>query len=927
MPPKKKIFVIIDGNALIHRAFHALPPLTTKRGVQVNAVYGFTTVLLRMFRELKPDYWAATFDLAGPTFRHKAYDEYKATRVKAPQELYDQIPLVKQVVQAFHIPVFEKEGFEADDLIGTLVKLKTPTERIIVTGDNDTLQLVEPDIKVFTLRKGVGDTVLVDEAGVKEKYGLVPDQLVDLKALRGDTSDNIPGIKGIGEKTAVILLQTFGTLDAVYRALERNDTKLSVVSERIQNLLREGKASADLSKMLGQIDTAVPIEFSLEQCAVQQYDRTEVVRLFQELEFTSLLNKLPKNEADAASAEPVKSIQQSVFDEVVAASTKRKTESQANYQLVDTVDKLEHLVEKLKAAKELSVDTETTDTDAWRAELLGISVAWQPGEAYYVALGAHPELRSSKPFAEFAKVLIDPKLPKVGHNMKYDLAVLERAGLGLAPLSFDTMIAAYLLNPGFRRYGLDDQVFTEFGYEMQPIEALIGPKGKNQKNMREVPIGDVAWYSGEDADWTLRLKQALAPRLAAQSIGGLFETMEMPLVGVLEGVERNGVKIDSDFLRAMSKTLGKRLAVLETKVHKLAGTEFNLQSPTQLKDVLFERLKLETKGIGKTKTGLSTAASELEKMKDLHPIIPLMVEFREMAKLKNTYLDTLPLLVNPETGRVHTSFNQTIAATGRLSSVDPNLQNIPIRTELGNEIRKAFIADRGNRLVSVDYSQIELRVIASVANDPAMIETFARGEDIHTTTAAAIHEVPLKEVTKELRRTAKAVNFGVIYGLGPVGLAEQQGITRDKAKEFIAKYFAAYPKVKEWIDETKLLARSQGYVETLFGRRRYLPEIVSPNHMLQAQAERIAVNMPIQGTAADLMKLAMLKVADELPKKFPKARMLLQVHDELVLEAPAAEAEAVGQLVSELMVSVAKLRVPITAEVEVGMNWGSLKEV
>ncbi len=927
MPSQKKTFVVIDGNALIHRSFHALPPLTTKQGVQVNAVYGFTTVLLRMLRELKPDYLAATFDLAAPTFRHKAYAEYKATRVKAPQELYDQIPMVKEVVRAFHIPIFEKEGFEADDLIGTLVKKPTPTKRVIVTGDNDTLQLVDSDVSVYTLRKGVGDTALFDEVAVQEKYGLRPDQLVDLKALRGDPSDNIPGIKGIGEKTAVLVLQTFGTLEALYRALDENSKKLSVVSDRIQTLLRDGRQNADLSKQLGQIDTSVDIDFSLEDCARKHYDRNVVVELFRKFEFTSLLNKLPSSGEETSSEHAATpSPKPSVFDEVVAAMPVRKEpKSSARYELVDTPEKLSELLEKLKQASELAVDTETTDTDAWRAELLGISLAWKPEEAYYISVTE--ALKKSAAFKQLTLRLADPALPKIGHNLKYDLAILERAGITLYPLSFDTMIAAYLLNPGFRRYGLDDQVFTEFGYEMQPIEALIGPKGKKQKNMREVPVADVAWYAAEDADWTLRLKQALAPRLKAQAIDGLFETMEMPLVGVLEGVERNGVKINSEFLEAMSKSLGKKLKGLEAKVHHLAGVEFNLQSPTQLKEILFERLKLETKGIGKTKTGLSTAASELEKMKELHPIIPLMVEFRELAKLKNTYLDTLPTLVNPETGRVHTSFNQTIAATGRLSSVDPNLQNIPIRTELGNEIRKAFIADRGNRLISVDYSQIELRVIASIANDPAMIETFARGEDIHTTTAAAIHELPVSEITKELRRTAKAVNFGVIYGLGPVGLAEQQGISRDKAKEFIAKYFAAYPKVREWIDEMKRLAREQGYVETLFGRRRYLPEIASPNHMLQAQAERIAVNMPIQGTAADLMKLAMLKVADELPKKFPKAKMLLQVHDELVLEAPAAEAEAVGKLVSELMVGVAKLRVPITAEVEVGMNWGELKLV
>lgn len=933
MPSKKKTFVIIDGNALIHRSFHALPPLTTKDGTQVNAAYGFTSVLLRMYRELKPDYWAATFDLAAPTFRHKAYDQYKATRVKAPQELYDQIPLVKQVVESFHIPIFEQAGFEADDLIGTLVHKPADIDRVIVTGDNDTLQLIRPGVKVYTLRKGLGETALYDTAAVEERYGLHPDQLIDYKALRGDPSDNIPGVRGIGEKTAVILLQTFTTLDKLYRALDKNDPRLSVVSERVRVLLKDQKANAELSKDLATIRTNVPVEFSLEQCAIKNYDRNEVVRLFQKLEFTSLLGKLPGIRPDEKSADtaklddtPWKRIQAAFALPEKAPQSKKQADA-GTYTLVDTVEKLEHLIQELEKVTELSVDTETTGLDPHQAKLIGISLAWKPGKAYYVPVETQSGLRTSRAFSRLAEWLMDERLPKIGHNLKFDLAVLEHASLGLAPLSFDTMVAAYLRNPGTRRYGLDDLVFTELGHEMQPIEDLIGPNGKNQKSLADVPLEDVAWYSGEDADFTLRLKEKLAPELDRLNVRGLFETMEMPLIRVLADMEQAGVKIDPDLLSAMSKRMGKQLAKLEAQIVKLAGVEFNIQSPIQLKEVLFERLRLDTKGIGKTKTGLSTAASELDKLKDLHPIIPLIVEHRELAKLKSTYVDALPGLMNPDTGRVHTSFNQTVAATGRLSSSDPNLQNIPIRTELGNEIRKAFVAERGYRLVSVDYSQIELRVIASIANDPAMIKTFRDNIDIHTRTASAIHDAPIDRVTKELRRTAKAVNFGVLYGLGSVGLAEQQHISRDKAKEFITKYFEAYPSVRAWIDNTKIQAKSQGFVETLFGRRRYLPEINSPNRMLASQAERVAVNMPIQGTAADLMKLAMLKVAEALPKRFPKARMLLQVHDELVLEAPLAEAEAVGEFVVNLMVNIAKLRVPIEAEAEIGLNWGELKPI
>ena len=880
MAGKHGKLVVIDGNALIHRSFHALPPLTTRSGQQVNAAYGFTSILLRVMRELHPEYWAVTFDLRGPTFRHKAYKEYKATRVKAPQELYDQIPIVKRIVESFHIPIFEKEGFEADDVIGTIVRRPLPVERIIVTGDNDTLQLINDDVKVYTLRKGLGETALYDAAAVKERYGLNPDQLIDYKALRGDPSDNIPGVKGIGEKTAVSLLQQFKTLEALFAALDSDDEQLTKVLPRIQELLRSHRAEAKLSKELGTIVTDVPMDFSLETCAVQHYDRAKVADLFRELEFASLLNKLPtdtsapepENKSDKTWQLVQRSFRTPTEHKIKAASPKRDT----HYRCILQESELRSLVAELRTARELAVDTETTDLGPFRAKLVGLSLSWRAGEAAYLPLLARPELERSAAFTSLKEILIDPKIAKIGHNLKFDLCVLERAGIPLAPLSFDTMVAAYLLNPGTRRYSLSELVFTEFGIEMQPIEALIGPKtrvvnGKKekQKTMAEVPLDEISAYACADADMTFRLKARLAPQLEKKNVAGLFATMEMPLVRVLADMERVGITLDTARLKKLSRSLTTQITALEKKIYQLAGVEFNINSPLQLKEILFERLQIETKGIGKTKTGLSTAASELEKMKHLHPIIERITEYRELAKLKNTYLDALPEMADPDTQRIHTSFNQTIAATGRLSSSDPNLQNIPIRTSLGNEIRKAFIAGRGQRIISIDYSQIELRVIASVANDPAMIGTFERGEDIHTRTAAAIHEVPLEQVTKELRRTAKAVNFGVIYGLGPVGLAEQQGITREKAKEFIAKYFEAFPKVREWIDNTKLLARTQGYVETLFGRRRYLPEINSPNHMLASQAERIAVNMPIQGTAADLMKLAMLKVAEDLPRNSP----------------------------------------------------------
>ncbi|USN53469.1 MAG: DNA polymerase I [Candidatus Nomurabacteria bacterium] len=925
MAKKEKTFVIFDGNALIHRSFHALPPLTIKDGRMVNAVYGFTAVLLKVVKELKPEYWAVAFDVSGPTFRHKMYKEYKATRQKAPQELYDQIPMVKQVVESFHIPVLEKAGYEADDVIGTAVHQVKNVRSIIVTGDGDSLQLVSPQTQVYKIQKGITDTKLFGVADVKEKYGLTPEQIIDYKALRGDPSDNIPGVRGIGEKTATQLLQDFDTLEKIYAALDAGGKKAEKISERIQKLLHEHKKEAELSKKLATIDIAMPLELQLEDCAVQHYDRSEVAKLFQEFEFKSLLNRLPDiATSEKSSLEPT-STQASLQFTTEASPKKKVKDNGATYQCITTEAGLKKVLEEIEKAPELAVDTETTGVDPFRDRLIGISLSWKPGLAAYVPVDAHPDLVKTATFNKLKGLLVDTNLPKIGHNIKFDLEVLCQAGLSIAPLSFDSMIAAYLINSGTRRYGLDDLVFTELGYEMQPIEELIGPKGKKQKTMDQVPVEEVSWYACEDADYTLRLAQHLRAKLKEQNILGLFSKIDMPLVGVLAEMEQSGIKIDAEFLEKMGKQVGKDIGKLEKKIHEVAGSEFNIQSPLQLKKVLFEQLELDTRGIGKTKTGLSTAASELEKLKDLHPIIPLILEFRELAKLKNTYLDALPELVNPKTGRVHTDFNQTIAATGRLSSVNPNLQNIPIRTELGNEIRKAFVTERGYRLISVDYSQIELRVIASIANDPKMIATFQRGEDIHTMTASAIHDVPPEKVSKELRRTAKEVNFGVIYGLGYVGLAQRQGISRDEARAFIEKYFFTYTKVKEWIEQTKLLAAEQGYVETLYGRRRYLPEIVSSNHMIRAQAERIAVNMPIQGTAADLMKLAMLKVAEELPKEFPKARMLLQVHDELVFEAPADEAEAVARLVKKLMEEVAELRVPVLAEAEIGLNWGEMK--
>ncbi|MFA5022579.1 MAG: DNA polymerase I [Patescibacteria group bacterium] len=903
----KKKFVVIDGNALIHRAWHALPPtLRTKNGEMVNAVYGFTMILLKVLKDLKPDYLAVTFDLAAPTFRHEQYKEYKAQRVKQADELYIQFPRIKEIVRAFNIAIFEKEGFEADDVIATLVKDKQvqDLQSIIVTGDMDTLQLVDNNTVVYTMHKGISDSLTYDVAQVKERFdGLTPEQMVDYKALRGDPSDNIPGVKGIGEKGAITLLKEFESLENLYQNLDSKK-----ISERSRQILTEHKEDAFFSKKLSQLVDQVPIDFKLEETKVKHYDVAKVIPLFQELEFKSLISKLPK-ELQSGKVQT-----QDSFD--FGAKPVLAKEKGADYKLIETQADFKDFLDKLKKQKIFAIDTETSGLNTFEDELLGISFCWQKATAYY--LPTKPKwLEQIKP------ILNDEKIQKVGHNIKFDIETLQTAGLKLNGAVFDTMIASYLINPGSRQHNLDGLAFTELGYQMQPITDLIG-KGKNQITLKDVPLQKVCDYSCEDADFTWRLVEPLKKQLIEKNNLGLLEKIEMPLIAVLAEVERNGVKIDSGLLKKMGQKVNTRLAEIEKKIYELAGTKFNIASPLQLKEVLFEKLKISTQGLGRTKTGISTAADELEKLRGQHKIIDFIMEFRELAKLKSTYLDALPKLVDLN-GRIHTSFNQTVTATGRLSSSEPNLQNIPVRTELGQKIRQAFVAPKGFQILSADYSQIELRIIASLANDKKMIESFKKGEDIHTRTASEINDVPLDKVTKEMRYAAKAVNFGIIYGQGAWGLAAGTGISRAKAMDFIDRYFELHQEIYNYLEETKKLAHQLGYVETFFGRRRYLPEINSTIAPIKAAAERMAINHPIQGTAADLLKLAMIEIHRELPKVCQQAKMILQVHDELVFEVPKKDITAVAQLVKTKMEQVYKLRAPVDTSIEVGDNWGELK--
>ncbi|MCL4387256.1 MAG: DNA polymerase I [Patescibacteria group bacterium] len=912
---KKPRFVIFDGNAVVHRAYHALPPLTTKDGEVVNAVYGFTMILLKVIDELKPDYLAMAFDLAEPTFRHKEYKEYKATREKTAEDLSSQFRHVYEVLDAFDIPYYTQKGYEADDIIGTLSRKVEGKglETIIVTGDLDELQLVDENTKVYTMRRGFTDTVIYDEKMVKERYGLTPKEFIDFKALKGDPSDNIPGVPGIGEKTAVALIQDNKDLEGIYKNLNK-------LPEKTRKVLTEKKEQAFLSKRLSTIVTDMKFDFDLEKVKLKGFDRQKIFETFRKFEFKSLLNKVPQAKGERISEEKV---------------SKNKAVN-GNYYIVDDLNKLKKLKEEIRKVKILSVDTETTSLDEMEAELVGLCFSIKEKEGYYIPID-HKEDKScqidlKEAISELKPTLEDNSIQKVGHNLKYDYKILKKYGVNLAPLLFDSMVAAYILNPNLRAQSLSELSFSELGIEMVPITDLIG-KGKDQICFSEVAIEDATQYAAEDADIALRLYNHLSPKINEEGLWELMQDIEMPLIPVLAEMEFEGVRVNESFLKKMSVEFEKKVKALKQMIWKEAGSEFNIASPIQLKEILFDKLKLAEnpeirKNLKKVKTGgFSTAAGELEKLRNLHPIINQIQEYRELTKLKSTYIDALPLLINKKTGRVHTSFNQTITTTGRLSSSNPNLQNIPIRTDIGNEIRKAFIAGRGQKLLSADYSQIELRIVAHIAEDKEMLKALNEDADIHTRTASFIFNVPETKVDHSMRRAAKVINFGVLYGMSPHGLSEATGMSREEAKEYIDRYFEHYKGIANYTKETLEIAKESGYVESIFGRKRFLPEINSPNHIIKAAAERMAINMPVQGSAADLMKLAMIDIDKNLKSISKKTKMLLQVHDELVFEVPKEDVNKVAEFVKDRMENVVSLKSPIKAEIRVGENWGELKKI
>lgn len=881
---------ILDAHALIHRAYHALPPMTTRAGQPTNAAYGFTTMLFKVFTALKPTHVVAAFDMAGPTFREEEFKEYKAHRKPADPELISQFELTRRLVRAFNIPILEKKGFEADDVIGTVTRLVDGTVRkIIVTGDADTLQLVDATTTVFTLKRGITDTVLYDAAAVIERFGFPPAALPDYKGLRGDPSDNIPGVRGIGEKSAQSLIAQYGSIEEVYK-------HLADLPERLQSKLGGHKKEALLSRRLALIRRDVPLDFSLDKAALHDFDPAEVRKLFEELGFRSLLERLTTFASSFVTAPADR-----------PARVMPKT-----YRLVASLKDQVALQARLQKEKVIAFDTETEWLDARLAPIIGMSFSIK-NAAWYVPVGRE----SVKMWKD---LLEDKKVGKVGHNIKYDAKVLAASGIQLQPITFDSMVASYLLRPGARQHNLDTLALQELQHETIPITELIG-KGKTQKKMSEVPLEKLAHYAAEDADVTWRLYQKFSKQIKREGLTRVLNEIELPLIEVLAAVELNGIRLDSTVLKKLQKKVASRVKKLQQLIWQQAGEEFNINSTQQLRTILFEKLGLSTAAVGRTQTGFSTAAAELTKLRDLHPLIALLEEYRELTKLNNTYLTTLPELVDKKTGRLYTSFNQTVAATGRLSSSDPNLQNIPVRTELGEGVRAAFVADEGMVLVKADYSQLELRLAAHIAQDDKMKAAFRAGEDIHRATAAWVYGVAPAAVTSEQRRMAKTLNFGVLYGMGPNKFARESGLSPAEARGFIERYREHYAGVTRLFEATIRQAEAMGYVETLFGRKRYVPEIRSRTPAIRAAAERAAFNFPMQGTEADILKKAMIQLYAVLQRDFPAARLVLTVHDELVVEAPAQLAKVVGRVMRDVMERVVILDVPLTVEVAIGANW------
>jgi DNA polymerase-1 len=930
--------VLIDGHGLAFRAFHALSNtgMRATSGEPTYAVYGFMQSIFAMIQERQPDHVIVSFDV-GRTFRHEQYAEYKAKRAETPEEFYPQLERIKQLLQALNVPIFTAEGFEADDVIGTLVgqAASEGLQTLILTGDSDILQLVDNHTSV-QLVQSYGkkeSSTLYNEEKVRERYrGLSPAQLADLRGLKGDASDNIPGVKGIGDKGAMTLLAQFGTVENLYGNLEQ-------VDKRYRKHLEGQREQALFSKWLATIVRNAPVELDLAAATPYAYNRAEVLKLFQELGFRSLVERLPalrsggqqdeqekeEHPSPASGGAGESTRQLRMFDAGFPPTFEDNPAAHGSYHAVTSEETLREVVAALDAAPGFAFDTESSSLRPFESTLVGISLAIEAGTAWYIPLGHEQgtQLERGLVLERLRPLLADPHKPKYAHHARFDIEVLLQAGLETEGLAFDTMLAAALLG---KRKGLKDLAFSELEKIMTDITDLIG-KGSKQRSFATVPIEQAVPYAAADADMTLRLVERLGEELEREpEINALFHDVEMPLVPVLVEMERAGIRLDVEFLRQLGDKLGRDMARLEQEIHTLAGGPFNINSGHQLNDVLFGRLHLPTDDLSKTTTGrYSLTADALEKLSDSHEIVRSILNYRQLAKLKSTYVDALPKLVNPATGRVHTTFNQLGTATGRLASSSPNLQNVPVRTDIGSEVRRAFVADSGCLFISADYSQIELRVLAHITRDPNLVQAFLDDQDIHAATAAQLFNVPLDQVDKEQRRIAKTTVFGIIYGISSFGLAQRTSMTRQEAQALIDAFFGRFANVERYITTTLEQGRARGYVQSLFGRRREMPDLQQRGPRRQA-AEREAINMPIQSTAADLMKMAMITVADTLKARRLNTRILLQVHDELILEAPREEAAEVRHLVRQAMEGVYRLEVPLKVDVEVGENWEHMEK-
>ncbi|NYI50334.1 DNA polymerase I [Macellibacteroides fermentans] len=916
-----KLF-LIDAYALIYRSYYAFikAPRINSKGVNTSAIFGFVNTLEDILKRESPTHIAVGFDPSGPTFRHEAFEQYKAQREESPEVIRASVPVIKQIIQAYNIPILEVPRYEADDVIGTIAKQaeKEGFDVYMMTPDKDYGQLVSEHIFMYRPKFG-GDYEILGVPEVLQKYELTStEQVIDLLGLMGDSSDNIPGCPGVGEKTAQKLLAEFGSIDNL---LANTDHLKGALKKKVE----ENKEQIIFSRFLATIKTDVPIQFSAESCLREKADIDKLREIYTDLEFRAFINKLEAEPVKVQNQGPVQGDLFAIFPTEDAAEEKYSNlrdikNTQHTYHLTDNQDKIKELSSFLATQEFFAFDTETDGIDPLTAKLVGMSFAVKEKEAWYVPIPENFD-EAKKIVSQFAEALENEKIEKIGQNIKFDTVVLRKYQIKVQGPLFDTMIAHYLLNPELR-HNMDYLSETYLKYKPVSIEELIGAKGKNQLTMRQVPVAQVAEYAAEDADITLQLKNFFAPELKKAGLESLFYDMEMPLIHVLEEMEVTGIALDTEALKQSSQELTQTLIRLEEEIYELAGTTFNINSTKQVGEILFDRLQIMEKA-KKTKTGNYTTNEEtLEKLRSKHPIIGKLLEYRGIKKLLSTYIDSLPELINPQTGKIHTSFNQTVAATGRLSSSNPNLQNIPIRDEMGKEIRRAFTADNDQCVFfSADYSQIELRIMAHLSEDPNMIEAFNSGADIHSATAAKIYNVPLEMVTGDMRRKAKTANFGIIYGISVFGLSERLNIPRGEAKELIDGYFKTYSRIKAYMDECIHLAKEKGYVETIFKRKRYLPDINSGNAIVRGYAERNAINAPIQGSAADIIKIAMIRIYKRFEEEKLRSKMILQVHDELNFNVYKEEKEQVKKIVLEEMEGACKLRVPLIADCGEGYSW------